>query len=125
MKKFYAISGAISSILGFILYLSARTTINANSRYTWSPPYTSYETEILTMKWIGIILLICGIIDLLLLVASQIYMNQNVQTLDNQLYQVTKCSNCGLQVRKTAVSCPRCKTNLSHEEGQTKWQEQQ
>ena len=115
MKKLYGIIGTICSIIGLILTLAAQTVIWSNTRYTWSRPYTQFEAETLSVKWIGIVLLISGIIDILLIVISKIYADKNIKDATIQEFADIICPNCGLRVSKTTNVCPKCKNNVKEE----------
>lgn len=112
MKKAYAIIGTICSVIGFILFLSAQMIIWESTGYTWSKPYTQFEAQTLLVKWIGLLLLICGIIDLVMFTISKYYTNKNVQDVNMQQLTTTTCPNCGLPVNNSAKVCPKCKTEL-------------
>ena len=112
MKKFYAIIGTISGIVGFIMTLSAQIAIWSNTRYTWTRPYTSFEVQTLLVKWIGLMLLISGIVDITLIVVSKIYTAKNVQDVNVQEYATIVCKHCGLRVNKETSVCPKCKNQI-------------
>lgn len=108
MKKLTLILGWIACIIGYAMFLTARLEIASHQRYTWSAPYTSYEVKILTLQWIGILFLVCGIIDLIVYVISVKYVANKVQDIDEVL--VIKCPNCGLSLDSKTETCPKCKT---------------
>lgn len=112
MKKFYGIMGAVCSIIGFVMTISAQMIISTNTYYTWSRPYTQFELETLSVKWIGVLLLISGIIDIAMIVISKIYTDKNVQDSTTQEFTTAVCPNCGLRVSKTTEVCPKCKYNI-------------
>ncbi len=112
MKKFLTITGSISSIVGFVLFLTAQIIISSETRYTWRKPYTAFEAQTLTLKWVGIILLICGILDIILIIVSKYYENKNSQDIDVTNNSSVQCPNCGLLVNKETKICPKCKNSL-------------
>lgn len=112
MKKFYGIMGAISGIIGFVMFLSAQMVISTNSRYSWSKPYTSFEIETLSIKWIGLFLLISGILDIALIVISKYYGEKNIQDVNIQQLTTTVCPNCNIPVNNNTTVCPKCKNSL-------------
>ena len=104
------IIGAIEVIIGFAFFLVAQMEISSDSRYTWTKPYTSYEAQVLMIKWIGIVFLIGGICWLALKVYQARYTDKHTQEMNPVVKKggTTKCLNCGLTLIANAVSCPRC-----------------
>lgn len=98
-------------IIGAVLFLAAQIEISTNSRYTFRKPLTNYETQVITMKWCGVIFLVSGIVWLIIKIFQSAYVNKHVQENMNNgaMYQkATICPGCGLQVASSAVPCPRC-----------------
>lgn len=97
-------------VVGLVLFVMAQSEISTNSWYTWRQPYTSYEAQVIMMKWIGIILLISGIIWIALLLFRVIYTNKHTQdiTVLTQKGGSLQCVNCGLAVAANLSICPRC-----------------
>jgi hypothetical protein len=112
MKKFKVIVGSIFSFVGFVCFVTAQSVISGNHRYSWRPPYTTYEAQILMAKWIGLILLLCGILDLAMVVFSHIYTQKTVQDPTSNQVTMLKCPSCGLSVKNTTEVCPRCNTKI-------------
>ncbi len=115
MKKLYGILGAVSSIIGFVLTISSQIIIESNTRYTWTRPYTQFEAQTLSVKWIGIALLISGLIDIALIVISKMYTDKNIKDTNIQMFTDITCPHCGLRVSKTTNVCPKCKNNIKEE----------
>ena len=110
--KFGWIVGTIETIVGFTCFMVAQMEISSNSRYTWSRPYTSYEAQVLMTKWVGIALLISGIVWLGLKVYQTRYINSHVQEMDQVVRKggTIRCSNCGINLTADIERCPRCRT---------------
>ncbi len=115
MKKLYGIMGAISSIIGFIFTISAQIVIESNTRYTWSRPYTQFEAQTLLVKWIGLAMLISGLIDIALIVISKVYTDKNIKDTNIQRFADITCPHCGLRVSKSTNVCPKCKKSIKEE----------
>ena len=110
MKKVKLVLGFISSIVGFAMLLCARMEIATNSRYTWRTPYSQYEAGVMVVQWIGILLLVCGIIDIVVAIVAQRYVSNNVKDIDT--HTVIKCPECGIRVDSNAKICPKCNKAL-------------
>lgn len=108
MKKFKLIIGSIFSFLGFVFIVAAQSVISSSYRYTWRPPYSQFEAQTLILKWIGIFFLICGLLDLALVLFSKIYTQKTVQDPTSNQTTTVKCPSCGLIVRDTTKTCPKC-----------------
>ncbi len=117
-KKIMGICGAISSFVGWVLWLSAQSVISTNTRYTWEPPYTAFEAEHIFVRAIGLFLLISGLLDLGLLIASRFYNSKTVKDPNSNEITTTKCPKCGLSVHKTVTLCPKCKTKINEYGGE-------
>ena len=100
----------IVEIIGLILFITAKTEIAGDSYYTWTPPYTPYEARVLITKWIGLGLLIAGIVWEVLKVFQIRYTNNHTQEIDQVVKRggITICVSCGLTLTADAVKCPRC-----------------
>ena len=67
-KKVCVIIGIILAVAGIIALVYAQNEINSSSwRYTWTQPYTNYESKIMTIKNIGTGSLILGVLDIAVL----------------------------------------------------------
>lgn len=108
MKKVICAVGIICVILGFALFVSANIEIATNSRYTWTRPYTSYEMEVLIAKYVGIGLLISGIIDLILTAISTVYTTKTIQDKNANPETFLVCPVCHCKTMKGAAFCPSC-----------------
>lgn len=104
------IIGIIETIIGFTCFLGAQIEILCNSRYTWRKPYTSYEIQVLMIKWTGIIFLISGIAWFCLKVYQVRYTDKHTQDVNSVVKKggIIKCLNCGLSLTEDAERCPRC-----------------
>lgn len=108
--KFVWILGIFEIIIGFVLFFSAQMEISNNSWYTWCKPYSSHEMQVIMMKWIGIILLISGVVWICLKLYQTRYTNIHTQDITQMTKKggVIKCSNCGLTLSADVENCPRC-----------------
>ncbi len=113
MKKLTGIIGVLMTFIGFITFLTAQMTISEDNYYTWTKPYTPFEARYITMKTIGIILLIIGILDLILYIASHIYTSKTEVDANSIKITSNVCPSCGLQVSKGTKICPKCKTPIN------------
>lgn len=108
--KILWILGTVQAVIGFALFLTAQLEISGNPWYTWHRPYSSYEAQIIMMKWIGIILLISGISIL----GLKLYQLRYTSTHTQEITPVTKrggsitCPGCGLTLSANIATCPRC-----------------
>lgn len=99
-------------IAGFIMWVTAQMEISSNARYTWQKPYSTYEAQIILIKWIGILFFICGLLDVGAALFKIIYTNKHtheVSGIDRQ-GGVTQCLKCGLAITGNVRRCPRCGT---------------
>lgn len=108
MKKVICVIGIICAVAGFAMLLSANLEISSNSRYTWSRPYTSYETKVIMMKYLGIFLLISGIIDVILTVISTAYTSRTIQDNKGNPSEFIVCPQCHCKTMKAIELCPNC-----------------
>lgn len=113
MKSLKLVLGYISSIVGIVMIICARMEMGSNSRYTWTPPYTQYEAGVVAVQWIGILFLICGIIDVVVAIVAQKYTSDNIQDVDT--HTVVKCPECGISLDSETKVCPKCKKVLKGE----------
>lgn len=118
MKKWVGlIISILVLIIGIIMFGAARSEISSNYWYTWRPPYTSYEAEVLLIKGIGLALIIIGIALGILLGVSIVYTNKHIQDIDpltqkGGTIRYTNCTNCGLTVAADISVCPRCNSTI-------------
>ena len=108
--KFVWILSALEIVIGLVLFLSAQVEISSNPWYSWRRPYTPYEAQIILVKWIGIFLVISGIVWLCLKIYQLRYTDAHTQEISPTEGKggIVKCSNCGLTLSSAAESCPRC-----------------
>lgn len=102
--------GILQVSIGSMLSISAQAEILTNSRYTWTRPYTSYETKIITSRWVGILLIISGIIWIGLKLFQIRYANKHIQEVSQSTKSgnIIKCPNCELTLSAGTANCPRC-----------------
>lgn len=81
-----------------------------DSSYSWRRPYSDYEQQVITTKWIGLVLLIGGGIWLGIRIYQYVYVNKHTQDLNEiaKLGGIAKCQTCGLTVTQNLTFCPRC-----------------
>lgn len=108
--KFGWIFGALDTVVGFILLVAAQMEISSNPWYTWRKPYTSYEAQVLMVKWVGILLIVCGLIWLGLKVYQTRYTSNHIQEINpiTKTGGAIQCPNCGLTLSAGVGQCPRC-----------------
>ncbi len=116
--KILWIIGIIEVIIGMAFYVTARVEIANNWRYTWTSPYTSYEMQVVMTKWIGLLLLVTGILLLGLKVYQTVYLNKHTQdvTAVTEKGGAIKCEKCGLMISANAEKCPKCGTKVHTEQ---------
>lgn len=103
------IFGYLFILIGGVLFGIAQFEINNNSRYTFTPPYTSYEAEIIITKMGGVILLFIGITWVALLIFKMKYTNSHVEEINSLSKNNTLCCNkCGIRLIENLDVCPRC-----------------
>ena len=114
--KFGWIIGTIETIIGFIFFIISQVEVSSNSGYTWSKPYSTYEAQVIMLKWIGIILFISGIFWFILNLCQSSYTNKHTQEVNKITKKggVLKCSNCGLTFTASTKQCPRCGKSANH-----------
>ncbi|MCC8160611.1 MAG: zinc ribbon domain-containing protein [Oscillospiraceae bacterium] len=95
MKNLKIISGAICFAVGLIM-LIASTTLSRDMAYL--------------CKVFGVILLLFGIINLIVVLVSQAFTSKNLKDKDDFQVSMTKCPNCGIQLKSETKVCPKCKT---------------
>ena len=100
----------LETMIGLVLFLSARLEIASASWYSWTPPYTEYEAKILTINWIGLILLISGLLSVCVRIFKIAYTKKHVQDINSitQKNGTLTCAHCGLNVTADVQTCPRC-----------------
>ncbi len=111
MKKIKTILGSIGIIVGFALFFAAQMDISTNTRYTFTRPFTQYEVQILSLKWLGILFMVFGVLDIILVVLAK-RKEGEMQDPNNLTFSSGKCPNCGLLVSDGTRICPKCKTVL-------------
>lgn len=109
-QKVYTLSFLIETVVGFLMFIVAQAEISSNGGYTWSPPYTSHEASVITMKWIGILVLLTGLVGIGLMLFRNYYLNRHVTDTKpiSQSGSKVRCPECGLMVLSGVKKCPRC-----------------
>ncbi|MCL0184476.1 hypothetical protein M2T59_30080, partial [Klebsiella pneumoniae] len=64
--------------------------------YTFHKPFTNYELQVILFKWVGILLIVCGIFELVVKLIQKNYTNKHMQ--DSVIGTVNKTGNI----------CPEC-----------------
>lgn len=116
MKKAIGyIIGAIMTFIGFINIIIANIQISTTRGYTFKPPYTEYEAGVIITKYIGIGMLVTGILILLLMIVSKIYYSRNVQDISdigNGKANFISCPVCNCKTTSDSEYCPKCNNKL-------------
>lgn len=106
--------GYILTILGCFGTAGTLFTISNDHRYSYTAPYTSHETTVLTMLVISVIVLVAGIATIIFAIIKNRNENKlkeltNIQT-DSQI--IGKCPNCNINVSENCSVCPKCGEKL-------------
>lgn len=111
------IIGIFECIIGFLMFIIAQAEIVTNTDYTWSRPYTQFEAQIILIKWLGIILILSGIIWMALKIYQIVYADKYIKDVTPLMREggTVKCSNCGLVISANMKVCPRCKIQVRDE----------
>ena len=116
MKKAIGyIFGAIMTFIGLITILVCNETINTSRRYTFRPPLTEYEIGVLSTRFIGIALLVIGIVILIIMIVSSYYYSKNVQDISdigNGKANFISCPVCNCKTTSDSEYCPKCNNKL-------------
>lgn len=116
MKKIIGfIIGALMTLIGFMNIIIANIEMSTARGYTFRPPYTEYEAGVIITKYIGIGMLIIGIIILLLMIVSKIYYSKNVQDMSdvgNGRVNFISCPVCNCKTTRDSEYCPKCNHKL-------------
>ena len=108
MKK----KSGICIAVGCVLLILAQIIIWNNTGYTWSQPYTQFEAKVLTVKGIGAVLFVYGLLETAISELSKNYKDGNAQDINIPKMTATTCPNCGLLFDSSLKICPKCKTEL-------------
>ncbi len=109
------IIGMILTVVGGMGVFSNISTIVNNRRYTFTAPFSDYETRIMTLLVFSFIVAIIGI--MLMIFAAVKSKNeerlrgiQNIQGIDvnGNILVKGKCPNCNLNIAEECTRCPRC-----------------
>lgn len=76
-KVICVIVGIVLLIAGIIGVVYAQNEINSSWGYTWTQPYSDYESKIMTIKNIGIASLVFGVIDIAIVGFSNLFKKSN------------------------------------------------
>ena len=106
----------IDLIVGFSLFIAAQLEISTNSRYTFHKPLTKYELQVISFKWVGILLIVCGIFELVVKLIQKNYTNKHMQ--ESVIGTVNKigniCPECALPITVDTIKCPRCGCSIKN-----------
>lgn len=108
MKKVSIILATISLVAGVVAFGVGQIGMSANAAYWWTETYTQMKL----VKNIGLILILCGIVDAASLFISAKRSQKIVQDVKTQQFTTKNCTNCGLTVSKTVKICPKCKKEV-------------
>lgn len=116
----------MNMIVGYLLtFFGAGGTVGSimyimnDRRYSYSAPFTSHETTLMTICIISFIALVAGIMTIIFSVIK----NKNQAKLDSLTGTVggtpmgNSCPNCGLNVSSNCTECPKCHYNLKKSGG--------
>mgnify|MGYP003107718843 FL=1 len=114
------IIGYILIILGIFGVSGSVVTIKndlQNYYYTYSSPYTSHETTMLTLLFICMVMLMLGIAVIIFTVLKKRNEDQlnKVNNYGNNGTIKNVCPNCGLNLSDNATICPKCGTKVKKE----------
>ncbi len=115
-EKIRWLIGITEILAGFAFFIVAQAEMASNSRYTWRRPYTDYEQQVIITKWVGLALLIAGIIDVGIRLYKLMYTNKHTEEINEltKLGGVVRCTKCRLAVAANTKTCPRCGTLLEN-----------
>lgn len=108
---------AIVSVIGLALLLTAQAEIAAHPSYNWSNPSYSwsysqaeYIVEVLRIKYIGILLLVCSLPSAVLAFFDNKKHAEAVKAMETYYLRggIVVCPHCGLSVLGEVGNCPRC-----------------
>lgn len=108
MKKVICAIGVICLAIGLAMWVSSNMEIAAHTRYTWEKPYTQFEAQVLATKYIGIVLLISGAVDILLTIISTAYTSRTIQDKQGNPAEFLICPKCHCKTITGNASCPNC-----------------
>ncbi len=72
-KKIYWVVGLILIVVGAIAIIYAQSEINSSFGYSWTEPYSAFESKIIAIKNIGIGSLVLGIVDVVVLAFANLF----------------------------------------------------
>lgn len=108
---------AIVSVIGLALLLTAQAEIAAHPSYNWSNPSYSwsysqaeYIVEVLRIKYIGILLLVCPLLSAVPAFFDNKKHAEAVKAMETYYLRggIVVCPHCGLSVLGEVGNCPRC-----------------
>ena len=113
LKKNRMLWEVLEFAAGAIMYIWAKWKIETDVYYTWTQPLSSYETRVLCFKYIGIILVVFGIVS----IVYKLFCGSNKKSNDFTTEEVLKgsekkkmhfCTNCGAKLKEEDKFCPAC-----------------
>lgn len=111
--------GYILTFLGGSGLFYSFVTIKTDHSHTWRSPFTTFETTIMVVCILSLIVLVAGIMIIIFSVVkkkNQDMLNKLSGTVDNEP-KASVCPNCGLNVSPNLKQCPRCNCMLSNNRG--------
>ena len=113
------IIGCILSALGISGTILIGSYISNNRTYTFSPPFTDYETMVLVVFFACLIMAIVGILSIIFSIIKK----RNEDTLNrlNNIgekgVQLGVCPKCGINITQSTQICPKCGTKITNTKG--------
>ncbi len=106
--------GYILTILGGFGTAGTLLTISNDRRYSYTAPYTSHETTMLTVLVFSVILLMAGITTIIFSVIKNRNENKLKELTNSQTSSLIrgKCPKCNLNVAENCTVCPKCGEKL-------------
>lgn len=107
----YTVIGGILVTLGSFGASAAFVTIMTNTAYTWTEPFTDFESGIITLFIISVLAIIGGVGTFIfgyIKAKNQKSLNELINSSSNSEVIKNKCSNCGINLSETCTKCPAC-----------------
>ena len=119
-KKIQLISGLVSAIGGGIALFWALMTMDTYSYYSWKQPFTKFEAQVVTTKWLGILFLVSGIVELIFFFVTLKASNTRTQPVEDRHYEKRPaqkfCIRCGTVMDFEDRFCPNCGADTAEAE---------
>lgn len=108
MKERKTVIYTILTVVGLIIIISVKAQMNQSWRYTWEPPYSSYEQQVLFIGFVGIMMLATGVVGLF----SVWRQSKQDQEIEQRTGGLKSCPGCGLSISGYVKICPRCGVDI-------------